>query len=96
MPDEVMVMSSNTLWNDFTASFSLPLFLFFILGFISNDDGNGNARKQRFDWMGKYNPAARAARTLVQFIEVVCETTMWNCLNDFPAFAMTARLPVFL
>ena len=29
-------------------------------------------------WIGKNNRAARAARLLVQFFDVVCQTTAWN------------------
>ena len=29
-------------------------------------------------WMSKNNRAARAARTLVEFFDVVCQTTMWH------------------
>ena len=50
-------------------------------GSLSKDDGNGNddARKQCSDWLNqsKNNRAARAARTLIQFFDVVCQMT-WN------------------
>ena len=54
-----------------------------IAGSLSKDDGNGNddARKQCFyliGWMRTNNRAARAARTLIQFFDVVCQMTTWN------------------
>ena len=45
----------------------------------SKDDVNDNARKQWSDWLNEENNrAARAARTLVQFFDVVCQMSMWN------------------
>ena len=44
-----------------------PSLLFIMRGFTINDDGNGNVKNNR---------AARAARTLVYFIDVVCQTTV--------------------
>ena len=64
-----------------TASALLDLVYFFavlvktILGSLSKDDGNGkdNARKQWSDWLNEENNrAARAARTLAEFFDVVC------------------------
>ena len=57
-----------------------------LLGSLSNsaahkDDGNGNddARKQCSDWLNEENNrAARAARTLIQFFDVVGQMTTWN------------------
>ena len=57
---------------------SSPLLL---LGSFSKDDGygNDNTRKQRSDWLNEEkNRAARAARTLVAFFDVVYQTTKWN------------------
>ena len=51
------------------------------LGSLSKDDGNGkdNARKQWSDWLNEENNrAARAARTLAEFFDVVCQMTTWN------------------
>ena len=45
------------------------------IGSLSKDDGNGkdNARKQWSDWLNEENNrAARAARTLAEFFDVVC------------------------
>ena len=60
---------------------------FFVLsGSLTRDDGNINddATKQWSDWLNKR--AARAARTLVQLFDVVCQMTTWNFqiqgLND--------------
>ena len=50
----------------------------FQLGSLSKDDGNGNddARKQCSDWLNdENNRAARAARTLIQFFDVVGQMT---------------------
>ena len=47
----------------------------------SKDDGNSNddARKQWSDWLNQENNrAARAARTLIQFFDVVCQMTARN------------------
>ena len=49
----------------------------------TKNDGNGNddARKHNLiGWMRKNNRAARAARTLVAFFDVVCQITTWNLL----------------
>ena len=51
------------------------------IGSLSKDDGNGrdNARKQWSDWLNEENNrAARAARTLAEFFDVVCQMTTWN------------------
>ena len=48
---------------------------------LRKDDGNGNddARKQSLiGWMRKNNHAARAARSLEQFFDIVCQMTTWN------------------
>jgi len=55
-----------------------PLVIQRLIESLSNDDGNGNndARKQWSDWLNEENNrAARAARTLVQFFDVVCQMT---------------------
>jgi len=51
------------------------------LGSLSKDDGNGNDDARNNDligWMVTNNRAARVARTLVQFVDVVCQMTMRN------------------
>ena len=41
-------------------------------------DNATNQLKDMIGWMGKNNRAARAARSLVQFFDMVCQTTTWN------------------
>ena len=56
----------------------------------SKDDVNDNARKQWSDWLNEENNrAARAARTSVQFFDVVCQMSMWN----FNIWAFKAWFP---
>ena len=47
------------------------------IGNLRFDDGNvnDNATNQLFDWLNEDNRAARAARFLVQWFDVVCQTT---------------------
>ena len=47
---------------------------------LSKDNGIGNARENNdlIGWMRKNNRATRVARTLVEFSDVVCQTTTWN------------------
>ena len=64
-------MPSITLWNNFTVSSPLSLFLLFIWGYKQGRQQQRQKTKIRFDliaWMGENNRAARgarAARTLV-------------------------------
>ena len=87
--------------------------LAFLLGSQSKDDGNDKDNARNDDligWMRKNNRAARAARTLVQFLDVVCQMTRWKFPNlrfsrqrehqtvnlSFTTFTSTALLPVHL
>ena len=52
-----------------------------LIGSFSNIDGNckDEARKNNLiGWMRKNNRAARAARTLAKFFDVICQMTTWN------------------
>ena len=56
--------------------YTIVSLMWHILGSLSKDDGNGkdNARKKRSDWLNEENNrAARAAPTLAEFFDVVCQ-----------------------
>ena len=49
---------------------------------LSKDEGNDNTRTKWYDfWLRENNRAAGVVRTLVEFFDVVYQTTLWNFQN---------------